>query len=102
MPITNTGDTRWLANIEGQAGWAGLGGHLYKGAEGTTVLDFDWYRSRLPKDVDPGEQVTIDVELPGIAEPGTYRAVFDFVAEGVMWFAQHESPTTEVRLIVSP
>lgn len=99
--LTNTGDTRWLADIDGQAGWTRLGGHLYRAGEGSKVLDPDWGRWRLPRDVDPGERVELDVVLPPVAEPGDYRLVLDLVAEGVMWFAYRDSPTLELRLRVS-
>lgn len=99
--VTNTGDTRWLANIDGHPGWTRLGAHLYRADAGSAVIDFDWSRGRLPKDVNPGDQVMVEIELPGIAEAGAYRVVFDLVAEGIMWFAQHQSPTTELRLLIS-
>ena len=44
----------------------------------------------------------MDVELPAITEPGTYRVVFDLVAEEVAWFARKGSPTTELELEVLP
>ena len=50
----------------------------------------------------PGETVTLLVELPAIRQPGQYRAVFDVVAEEVLWFAQRNSPTAELRIDVQP
>ncbi len=99
--LTNTGDTRWLAAIDGQPGWTRLGAHLYRAGDGSAELEFDWCRWRLPRDVDPGERVELDVELPGLAEPGEYRVVLDLVAEEILWFARHDSPTLELRLVVS-
>lgn len=46
--------------------------------------------------------VTVQAELPAIGRPGQYRAVFDVIAEGVLWFAQRNSPTAELRIEVRP
>jgi hypothetical protein len=64
------------------------------------ALDFDWLRVSLPRDLDPGEEATVDVELP-LLEPGAYRLVFDLVAEQVCWFAERGSPTVTVPLTVA-
>jgi len=104
--VANRGDTRWLATITERPGWARLGVHLYRttgdGAEEPPgeLVDFDWLRVSLPFDMEPGDEATVEVELPPIAEPGAYRLVFDLVAEGVLWFAQKGSPTTELALEV--
>jgi len=100
--VTNRGDTRWLATIYERVGWTRLGVHLYRatGALPGELVDFDWLRASLPFDMEPGDEATVEVELPPIAEPGSYRLVFDLVAEGVLWFAQKDSPTAELTLEV--
>ena len=98
--LTNTGDTRWLTDIRNQPGWTRLGAHLHTHEHGTPALDFDWFRSELPHDIFPGEGVTLHVELPAIDTPGEYRAVFDVVAEQVLWFAHRNSPVAEVPIAV--
>jgi len=100
--VTNTGDTRWLTGIPNQPGQTSLGVHLHAAARGGPAVDYDWYRGALPRDVLPGETVTVQVELPAIGQTGEYRAVFDVVAEGVLWFAQRNSPTAELRIEVRP
>ena len=100
--VTNTGDTRWLTETPNQAGHTSLGAHLHAAARGAPAIDYDWCRGALPRDVLPGETVTVEVELPAIHEPGEYRAVFDVVAEGVLWFAQRNSPTAELGIEVRP
>ena len=100
--LTNTGDTRWLTAIPNQPGCTLLGAHLHAAEHGTPAIDYDWYRGTLPHDVLPGETVTLLVELPAIRQPGQYRAVFDVVAEEVLWFAQRNSPTAELRIDVQP
>jgi hypothetical protein len=110
--VVNLGDTRWLATAVDRYGWARLGVYLYRGqcehqgdAAGEpaseAALDFDWLRASLPRDLDPGEEATLDVELP-LLEPGAYRLVFDLVAEQVCWFAERGSTAVTVPLVVTP
>ena len=99
--VTNTGDTLWLSDIPGQAGWTRLGGHLHGSEKGKPALDYDWYRGDFGRDVSPGEEITVQVQLPAILKPGTYRVVFDVVAEQVLWFAHRDSPTAELRIYVA-
>lgn len=47
-----------------------------------------------------GDVVTIEVELPPIDAPGAYLMLFDMVAEDVAWFADVNSPTTHLGLLV--
>lgn len=99
--LTNTGDTRWLTENRDQPGWTRLGAHLHGREPGTPALDYDWYRGELPHDVLPGQEVMLDVKLPAIDTPGEYRAVFDLVAEQVLWFAHRNSPVAELSIKVT-
>ncbi len=84
--VRNVGDTRWLgADHRDGGGWTRLGGHLADGGGGS--LDFDWLRVELPRDVDPGEEVKLEVPLPPIVEPGDYRLQLEMVVEGRCWFS---------------
>lgn len=95
--VTNRGDTLWLPESAGRPGCTYLGAHLYRGDD-TKALDYDWYRAPLKDPVEPDDEVLLDLELPAIDAPGTYRVVFDLVAEDVLWFTQKGSPTRTVRL----
>jgi SAM-dependent methyltransferase len=98
LRITNIGDTRWLASSAG-GGWTRIGAHLYRDApNGRELLDFDWYRHDLPRDVAPGDQITVDLDLPQLREPGRYHVVFDLVAEGLTWFADRGSAVASIAL----
>ena len=101
VEIENTGDTLWLASIPRQAGWTRLGIRLHA-ANDATLLDGDWQRVELPGDVGPDGVVTVEVDLPPITTPGEYVMRFDMVAEEVAWFADVDSPTAAVNLIVTP
>jgi hypothetical protein len=100
--VTNTGDTRWLSTAFERRGWTRLGVHLHRDHGETVgeVVDFDWFRAPLGRDLEPGEEETLDLELPRLG-PGAYRLVFDLVAEQVCWFAERGSATVTVPLVVA-
>jgi hypothetical protein len=100
LRISNLGDTRWLCEMPFQPGWTGLGAHLYPQEPGPAVC-YDWLMEALPRDVMPGEELSLQIELPSIAEPGDYRVVFDLLVEDISWFAEGGSPTRELHLTVS-
>ncbi len=99
VSLTNTGDTRWLCGTPDQRGTTQLAAALHGGDPGTLV-DEKWSRTLLPRDVPPGEEISLPVELPGIETPGEYRIVLDLVAEHVCMFADRGSPTVEVPLTI--
>jgi ubiquinone/menaquinone biosynthesis C-methylase UbiE len=98
VTITNVGDTQWQA--EEGAGWTRLGVHLDP-ADEREAADFDWFRAALPRDVSPGETVTMNIHLPRIDRPGTYVATFDLVVEGMTWFVWRGSHSTSLDIVVS-
>ena len=90
LRVRNTGDTRWLHRGVGEprAGWTRLGVHLHEAGDPLgAVIDFDWHRAALDRDVDPGESFTARLDLPGIERPGRCDLLFDLVIEGTAWFA---------------
>lgn len=97
--LSNTGDTRWLSGAPERRGTTQLGAQLRR-AGSDTGIDAEWSRTPLPHDVAPGGQVTLDLALPAIDEPGEYRIVLDVIAEHVCWFGERGSPTAEVPLTV--
>jgi hypothetical protein len=100
VKVVNTAETRWLSRQQEGGGWTRLGAHLYRDGAPPELLDFDWLRVELPRDVDQHEAVTMTLALPAIARPGTYRVVFDVVIEGVSWFGDRGSRTTALTLEV--
>ena len=89
----------WL-HAEGR-GWTRLGGHLYVVQNGSRELvDYDWLRAGLERDIEPGDRAVLEVALPAIDRPGTYEIEFDVVLEGVTWFAKRGSPTATLNITV--
>jgi hypothetical protein len=97
--LHNAGDTRWL-HASGEAGWTRFGLHLHRADSARTLVDFDWVRVPLPRDVAPNDAVRIVATVPAIAEPGEYLAVADLVVEGVLWFADRGSVSVDVPITV--
>jgi hypothetical protein len=64
------------------------------------VLIIDGARTRLPRDLAPGEGATItaSVEVPNV--PGTLTLQWDLVQEDVTWFGARGSPVAEVNVNV--
>lgn len=98
LHVRNPTETRWLS-ARG-AGWTRLGGHLYRRGSTRQVVDFDWFRAELPRDVGQQERITMTVDLPPIPEPGDYEVVFDLVIEGVTWFADRGSRAASIAVAV--
>jgi SAM-dependent methyltransferase len=96
--LTNIGDTRWLAGHRAEPGWTRLGAHLYRAGPRRELIDFDWYRVDLPRDVRPGDQIVVETALPTPGAPGDYLVVFDLVVEGLTWFADRGSEPATLTL----
>ena len=83
---------------ERKAGWTRLGVHLYEAGAPPRVLNFDWYRAPLERDVEPGDSVTVRFDLPPFGRAGSYVLLFDLVIEGALWFGDHGTRPAELRV----
>lgn len=99
--VRNIAETRWLAAAPADGGWTRLGVHLYRDGDPPQLVDFDWFRADLPRDLGPGEDLTLALELPALDTPATYRLVFDIVVENLTWLAERDSKTASVTLEVT-
>jgi hypothetical protein len=99
LRVRNIGNTRWLASAERQDGHVRLGAHLLDGE--ARMIDLDYLRASLARDVAPGEEAEIACDLPVPARPGRYHLELDMVDEGVRWFASQGSSTTVFELTAS-
>jgi SAM-dependent methyltransferase len=96
--LRNTGEARWLHHNAHGVGEVQVGTHLY-GAHGA-LLNLDFGRSRLVKDVEPGEEVVCKLRLR-IDTPGRYRIAVDLVSEYVCWFEMLGFKPVDVDVVVS-
>jgi len=97
--VTNAGDTRWLPESAGRPGGVQLAGYLEPPGGGK--VERDWLRTPLEASVEPGESVTLELEVPPFGSPGERVLVLDLVAEGVTWFEDVGSKPTRVQLLIS-
>jgi hypothetical protein len=100
LTIANTGDTTWLGGDTPRSGWTRVGAHLYRDDGTRALVDFDWWRQALPRDVAPGEAVTLRAELPALPAAGTYVLHVDLVIEQVAWFADFGGEPATLRITV--
>lgn len=100
LTIANTGDTTWLGGNTPRSGWTRIGAHLYRDGDTPTLVDFDWWRQALPRDVAPGETITLRAELPALPVAGTYIVHVDLVIEQVAWFADFGGEPATLRITV--
>lgn len=87
ITIRNTGDTVWLARTADEKGEVHLGAQLFDG--GHTLLEQDFARVLLPRDVAPGDAIRLRFELPTILKPGDYIVEFDMIDTGYLWFKDY-------------
>ncbi len=60
------------------------------------VVDLDGLRSRLPRVVAPGEEVSVAMRIRPPERPGSYVLVLDLVQEGTAWYSDAGCPGLRV------
>jgi len=100
VAVQNAGTLEWPA---GGSNPVRLGYHWYDAAGQSVALPSSGDdRSALPADSPFGAEITwTGLPLAVPETPGTYRLSWDLVHEGVTWFADQESPTLDVPVVVT-
>jgi SAM-dependent methyltransferase len=100
LPLTvrNAGDTLWRHEEAPAGGYVRLGGHLL--SDSGEPADWDFFRAPLPCPVPAGRTVSFEAHFRLPDHTGRHLLRLDLVDEGVAWFEQHGSPTTELELLV--
>src|SRR5262249_32291082 len=65
-----------------------------------SLINRDYERAWLPASLPGGKTIEIPITLKAPETPGRYRLKFDLVSEGIDWFEQAGSPTTEKPFVV--
>jgi len=99
VKVVNTGTVKWLRSNIADYAAIKLGIHLCDG--NMRMLDCDYHRHELPRDVMPGEGIECDVCLPAFAQ-GNYNAVLDMVSEQVCWFEACGNKPVAVNITCIP
>lgn len=96
--VENQSETVWLEEGRRGRGYVRLGAHLLDGR--SVVVDDDYGRAELPRDVERGDAVDVEMNLKAPGKPGSYTIELDMVNEGTCWFAEQGSQTATVNLEV--
>jgi SAM-dependent methyltransferase len=83
--IMNTGQAYWLGHNVQNIGVVNVGVHLL--APAGRMLELDFARGALGREVAPGEGVTVRVPVT-FSEPGDFVLAVDLVAERIAWFEE--------------
>jgi SAM-dependent methyltransferase len=98
LRVRNCGNTVWLREPRnGSTGHVTVGGHLLS-ASRDVVLEHDYFRAPLPRDIQPGDIFETSISLPWPLTSGSFVIELDMVDEGIAWF--HERGSATLRLAV--
>jgi hypothetical protein len=98
VTATNTGNSLWLSDTRGEKGQVNLGMHLFTSTG--ELVNLDYFRATLPRDVAPSESVTLEVSVLPRLKPGNYELEIDLVDEGFCWFKQWGTAARRAQLTV--
>ncbi len=93
--VKNTGLAAWPAGGEHPVR---LGYHWFDMSSRAVV--WDGARTLLPRDVQPGEELTFAVKVRAPDAEGAYALAWDMVAEGAGWFSRSAVPMKEDLVVV--
>ncbi|MBF0273796.1 MAG: class I SAM-dependent methyltransferase [Nitrospinae bacterium] len=97
--LKNYGESIWLAkNGKHMIGVVRFGAHLYD--DRGKIVDIDWFRASLPKDVYPKDVVNLNLEVPLPKEKGNYVLIFDLVCEDICWFESCGNIVSKIKVQV--
>ena len=99
--VWNDGTETWPRHVRGGiVQQIRLGNHWLDSAG--TLLILDDGRAELPRNVEPGEHIDINLDLKTPSTPGDYLLELDMVHESVTWFRDKGSPTCRAAINVEP
>lgn len=96
LKIKNRGQMPWISEGEFPCY---LSYHLFS-RENLRTIQYDNRRFSLPRQVEPGQRVEMEIILRAPIEAGGYLLQFDMLREGKAWFRDYGSRTAFVRLTV--
>jgi hypothetical protein len=74
-------------------------GNRWLDKDGKPTTDVEGHNG-IPKDLKPGEEADVALQITAPKEPGEYTIELDMVQEGVSWFGDKGSPTTKAKVTV--
>ena len=95
LTIKNTGSNTW--SKEGENAFH-VGYHWFDSAN--HKANAEDYRTALPEDVEPDQEVTLPIKIGMPYQSGAYRLAIDLVHEGITWFAWRGNRSLAMKVIV--
>lgn len=97
LRIENSGMAKWLPGGNQPVHI----GYKWLDASGAPALDFEDRRTGLPSELYPRQQVALGATLVAPRLPGTYKLVWDLIAEGASWFADAGNAPLVVPVLIT-
>lgn len=95
--VTNLGGTTWRANVPLNISCEIRVGNHWLDATGALV-QYDDGRTKIPRDVPPGETITVPLTITAPEQPGQYILEIDVVQELITWFKDKGSATLRLPI----
>jgi len=104
IQIRNASDTIWWArgaqvNTRPDNKFYIAAADRWLKADGSLLTNMDG-RYGIGKDLKPGEETEVTLQITAPKEPGDYTLEIDLVQEGVAWFSDKGSPTARTKVSV--
>jgi len=96
VKVKNFGNEPWPAKTDKPVRLS----YHWKDKASNKVVVWDGLRTSLPKDLAPGEEVTLNAKVEAPKEKGSYVLEMDMVQEKVAWFGRKGSETAKADIIV--
>ena len=105
VKIKNASDVQWYArggevNTNPDNRFYLAAGNRWLKAQGEQLVTNMDGRYGLPRNLKPGEEVEVPLQITAPKDPGEYILEVDLVQEQVAWFSDKGSPTAKVKIAV--
>jgi hypothetical protein len=100
VTVRNRSEALWRAKGPPDAEVVNLGYHWLDRLGG--VHQWLGVDTALPRDLGPGEAITVQCAVNAPAPPGPYRLEIDLMRDGHDWFSRHGCPGPQIEVQVLP
>jgi hypothetical protein len=97
VALQNAGSAIWRSH----AGSGIYASYHWLDRRGNAIV-WDGIRTYLPRPLEPGQELELELNVRGPIPPGRYRLALDLVDEGRYWFAELGGTPLELELDVQP
>ena len=105
IKVKNASDAQWYSrggevNTDPGNRFFLAAGNRWLKADGQTLVTNMDGRYGLPRDLKPGEETEVALQVTAPKEPGDYVLEIDLIQEQVAWFSDKGSPTARAKITV--